>query len=88
MVLQPRPFTAKQVLSHFQYLKATQFVNRVYTVDTVAKLVRAETLGIDLKGLGLYPEGYKEADVAVNSKDAEFIALQKVKPKAKKKKGN
>lgn len=82
--IKQKPLTAEAVMAHFEYIKATAFKGRYYTVETLAHYVRAKVLGIDLNVLGLYPEGFVEQDIVVSPRQAEYIALQKQAPKIEK----
>ena len=79
-----KPLTEKAVIAHFEYIKRTAFKGRYYTVDTLCHYVRAKVLGIDLKVLGLYPEGFKIDEITVIGKDIERVALQRQAPKIEK----
>jgi hypothetical protein len=70
-------YSEKQVISHFEYIKQTHFKGRFYTIETLAMYTRAKTLGIDLKALGLYPEGFVPKDIPVRELDEHYISMQK-----------
>lgn len=47
----------KALIDFFSELKRTHYKGRVYTDETLDKVKQAKSLGIDLKGLEIYPIG-------------------------------
>ncbi len=52
-----------QVIEYFQDLKNTHFNGRYYTRETLKMFNLSKTLGVDLKGLGLYPQGFNPDEI-------------------------
>jgi hypothetical protein len=73
-----KAYSEKQVISHFEYIKQTDFKGRFYTIETLAMYTRAKTLGIDLNALGLEPKNFVPKDISVlDERDENYISLQK-----------